>query len=94
MRKLTILVVLGLSPPSTMSLNFRRNLYDVEIESLQRLLISIGYVQLSSLTSNSRGWSLSPTGLFTVKSFYLALSMTPLITLFTQLNFYGVLKPF
>ena len=87
MRNLTISVVLGLSPPSTLSLNFRRNLSDAEIESLQRLLISIGFVQLSPSIADSRGWSWSPTGLFTMKSFYMALYMTPPITLFHPAKF-------
>ena len=87
MRNLTISMVLGLSPPSTLSLNFRPNLSDPEIESLQRLLISIRYVQLSPSTTDSRGLSLSPIGLFTVKSFYLALSMNPPITLFHPAKF-------
>ena len=34
MRNLTISMVLALSPPSTLSLNFQRNLSDAEIESL------------------------------------------------------------
>ena len=57
MTNLTILVVLGHSPPSTLSLNFRCNLSNAEIERLQRLLISIGFVQLSSSPVDSRGWS-------------------------------------
>ena len=67
--------------------SFQHNLSDAEIESLQRLLISIGFVQLSSFIVDSRDWPLSPTSLFTMKSFYLALSMTPSITLFHPAKF-------
>ena len=42
-RNLTISVVLGSSPPSTLNLNFRRNLTDTEIEHFQRLLLSLGF---------------------------------------------------
>ena len=55
MRNLTISMVLGSSPPSTWNLNFRCNLFYVEFENLQRLLISIGSIQLSHFTVDSRG---------------------------------------
>ena len=87
MRNLTISTVLGSSPPSTWNLNFQCNLSNIEFENLRILLISIGSVQLSHSTIDSRGWSLSSTGLFIVKSFYLALSMTPSITLFHPTKF-------
>ena len=60
-RNLTISVVLGSSPPSTLNLNFWRNLIDTEIEHFQRLLLSLGSVHLSPFTADSRGWSLSST---------------------------------
>ena len=90
MRNLIISMVLGLSSPSTLNLNFRCNLSNTEIESLQRLLFSIGSVQLSSSTADSRGSSLPSIGLFIVKSVYLDLSMTPMtpsITLFHPAKF-------
>ena len=86
-RNLATSMVLGFSSPSTWNLNFRRNLYDIKFENLKRLLISIGSVQLFHSTTNSRGCSLSSTSLFTVKSLYLALSMTPSITLFHLAKF-------
>ena len=46
-----------------------------------------GSMQLFHSTIDSRGCSLSSTSLFTVKSFYLALSITPSITLFHLAKF-------
>ena len=80
-------MVLDSSPPSTLNLNFRRNLIDTEIEHFQRLLLSLGYVHLSPLTGDSRGWSLSSTCVFTVKSLFLALSMPPTPLLFHRAKF-------
>ena len=71
-RNLTILVFLGSSPRSTLILNFRRNLTDTKIEHFQRLFLSLGSVHLSPSTTDSRGWSLSSTCVFTIKSFFLA----------------------
>ena len=81
-RNLAILVVLDSSRPSTMNLNFRRNLTDTGIECLQRFLFSLGCVHLSPSTADSRVWSLSSTSLFYVKYFFLALSLTPTPMLF------------
>ena len=86
-RNLTISVVPGSSPPSTSNQNFRRNLTDKETEHFQRLLLSLGSVHLSPFTADSRGWSLSSTCVFTVKSFFLALSMPPTPLLFHLAKF-------
>ena len=86
-RNLTISVVLGSSPPSTMNLNFRRNLVDTEIEHFQKLLLSLGSMHLSPSTTDSRGWSLSSTCVFTIKSFFLTLSMPPTPLLFRPAKF-------
>lgn len=77
---LSVIMVLGSSPPSTWNLNFIA-IFWTRKKNLQRLLLSIGSMKVSPSTANSRGWSLSSTSLFIVKSFYLALSITP-ITLF------------
>ena len=87
LNNLTILVVLGSSPLSTLNLNFPCNLTDTEIEHFQRLLLSLGYVHLSPFTVDSRGWSLSSTCVFTVKSFFLALFMPPTPLLFHPAKF-------
>ena len=73
--------VLGSSPPSTSNLHYWYNLTDIEIEHFQRLFLSLGSVHLSPFTADSRGWSLSSICVFSVKSFFLALSMpsTPLL---------------
>ena len=91
-RNLTISVVLGFSPPTTLNLNFQCNLIDTEIEHFQRLLLSLGFVHLSPSTTDSRGWSLSSTCVFTVKSFFLALSMPPTPLLFHPAKFIWSLK--
>ena len=79
-RNLTISMVLGSSPP-TLNLNFRCNLTYSEIERFQGLLLFLGSVNLSPSIADSRGWYLSSTGLFTVNSFLLVLSLllTPLL---------------
>ena len=81
-RNLTISMVLGSSPPSTLNLICHCNLTDSEIEHFQGLLLSLGSVRLSASIAYSRGWSLSSTSLFTVKSFLLALSLPPTPLLF------------
>ena len=86
-RNLTISLVLGSTPPSTLNLIFRHNLTDSEIEHFQGLLLSLGFVRLSPSIANSRGWSLSSTGLFKVKSFLLALSLPPTPLLFHPAKF-------
>ena len=86
-RNLTILEVLGSSYPSSWNLSFRRNLTDLEIDLLERLLFSLSAVRLSSYTVDSRGWCLSPTYLFSIKSFFMALSKSSNIISFLLANF-------
>ena len=80
-------MVLGSSPPSSLNLIFWRNLTDSKIEHFQGLLLSLGSVHLSPSIADSRGWSLSSKGLFTVKSFLLALSLSPTPPLFHLAKF-------
>ena len=91
-RNLPISVVLGLSPPSILNLQFRCNLNDIEINHLQGLLFSIASLHLSLSTTDSRSWSVSSIGLFTVKSFSLALSSSSNLTLFQPATFLWELK--
>ena len=72
-KNLIVSNVLGNSLPMSWNFNFRHNLTDSEIDFLQRLMSSISSVFFSPL-SDSRAWSLSSSGLFSVKSFLLALS--------------------
>ena len=72
-KNLTILIVLGKSYPLFWNFNFYCNLTDTEIELLQRLMSSLSSVHLSPSVVDSKAWSLSSLGLFTVKYFFLAL---------------------
>ena len=60
--------------PLSWNFNFCRNLSDSEIEDLEGLMRSLDCLHLSSSVSDARSWYLSSSGLFTVKSFFLALS--------------------
>ncbi|RVW26926.1 putative ribonuclease H protein [Vitis vinifera] len=71
-KNLTVSNVLGNSLPLSWNFNFRRNLTDLEIDLLQRLMSSLHSVLLSPSSSDSRAWSLSSSGLFSVKSFFYA----------------------
>ncbi|RVW58950.1 Retrovirus-related Pol polyprotein from transposon RE1 [Vitis vinifera] len=73
-RNLTVSNVLGNSFPLSWNFNFCRNLTDSEIDLLQRLMSSLHSVLLSPSSSDSRAWSLSSSGSFSVKSFFYALS--------------------
>ncbi|RVW56152.1 hypothetical protein CK203_080775 [Vitis vinifera] len=73
-KNLTVSNVLGNSFPPSWNFNFRRNLTDSEIDLLQRLMSSLSSVLFSPSLSDSRAWYLSSSGLFSVKSFFLALS--------------------
>ena len=73
-RNLAISEVLGSSYPSSWNPSFRRNLIDLEIELLEKLMFSLNALRLSSSTMDSRGWCLFPTNSFSVKSFFMALS--------------------
>ncbi|RVW60294.1 putative ribonuclease H protein [Vitis vinifera] len=66
--------ILGYSRPFSWNFNFRRNLTDSEIEDLEGLMRSLDRLYISPSVPDKRSWSLSPSGLFTVKSFFVALS--------------------
>ena len=73
-KNLTFSNVLGNFFPLSWNFNFRRNLTDSEIDLLQRLMSSLSSVLLSPSLADSRARSLSSSDLFSVKSFFLALS--------------------
>ena len=73
-KNLTISIALGNSYPLSWNFNFRRNLTNTEIDLLQRIMSSLGSVFFSPSVADSRACSLSSSGLFFVKSFFLALS--------------------
>ena len=55
---------------------FLRNLSDSEIEDLEGLMRSLDDLYLSPSVPDARFWPLSSSGLFSVKSFFLALSQS------------------
>ena len=76
-KNIPISSILGSTHPFSWNFNFRRNLFDPEIEDLEGLMRSLECLQLTFSVPNARSWSLSCSGLFTVKSFFLALSHCP-----------------
>ncbi|RVW23293.1 putative ribonuclease H protein [Vitis vinifera] len=72
-----IFSILGSARPFSWNFNFRHNLSDSEIEDLECLMRSLDCMHLFTSASNARSWSLSSPGLFTVKSFFIALSQVP-----------------
>ncbi|KAJ9689230.1 hypothetical protein PVL29_014744 [Vitis rotundifolia] len=66
--------ILGSTHPFSWNFNFRRNLSDPEIEEFEGLMRSLDCLHVSFSIPDARSWSLSSSGLFTVKSFFLALS--------------------
>ncbi|RVW93866.1 Transposon TX1 uncharacterized 149 kDa protein [Vitis vinifera] len=75
-KNISISSVLGPSRPFLWNLNFRRNLSDSEIEDLEGLMRSLDDLYLSPSVPDARLWPLSSSGLFSVKSFFLALSQS------------------
>ena len=73
-KNLTVSNVIDNSFPLTWNFNFRRNLTDSEIDLFQRLMSSLSSVFFSPSSADSRAWSLSSSGLFSMKFFFLALS--------------------
>ncbi|KAJ9693399.1 hypothetical protein PVL29_012251 [Vitis rotundifolia] len=69
--------ILGPVRPFSWNFNFRRNLSDSEIQDLECLMRSLDSMHFSNSASDARSWSLSSSGLFTVKSFFIALSQMP-----------------
>ena len=92
-KDLTVSVVLGNSYLLFWNFNFRCDLSDIEIELLERLMSSLSLVHLSPIV-DSKVWSLSFSGLFTVKSFFLALSIFQILFCSFRPSFYGNQKPF
>ena len=73
-KNILICSVLGPTRPFSWNLNFRCNLSDSEIEDLEGLMQSLDELHLSPSVPDARFWSLSSSGLFSVKSFFLTLS--------------------
>ena len=73
-KNIPISSILGSTRLFSWNFNFRRNLSDFEIEDLESPMRSLDHLHLSSSVPDKRSWSLSPSGLFTVKAFFLALS--------------------
>ncbi|RVX22620.1 putative ribonuclease H protein [Vitis vinifera] len=73
-KNILISSILGSTRPFSWNFNFCRNLSDSEIEDLESLMQSLDHIHLSPSVPDKRSWSLSSSGLFTVKSFFLALS--------------------
>ncbi|RVW69991.1 Transposon TX1 uncharacterized 149 kDa protein [Vitis vinifera] len=91
-KNIPISSILGPTRLFSWNLNFRRNLSDSEIEDLEGLMRSLDGVHLSPSVPDARLWPLSSSGLFSVKSFFLALSQffgSPQVFL---LNSFGILK--
>ena len=73
-KNIPISSIVGSARPFSWNFNFRRNLTDSEIEDLERLMHSLDCMNLFTSASDARSWSLLSSGLFTVKSFFTALS--------------------
>ena len=86
-KNLTVLNVIGNSFPLCWYINFGRNLTDSKIDLLQKLMSSLSSVLFSPSSSDSRAWSLSSLGLFSVKFFFLALSKVSNLILFLPAKF-------
>ena len=86
-KNLTVSNVLGNSFPLSWNFNFRRNLTDIEINLLQRLMSFLSSMLFSHFLANSRAWSLSSSDLFLVKSFFLAWSKVSNTILFLPAKF-------
>ena len=73
-KNLTVSNVLVNSFPLSWNFNFRCDHTDTEIDLLQIIMSSLSLVLFFHSLADSRAWSLSSSGLFSVKSFFLALS--------------------
>ena len=72
-KNILIYSILGSTRPFSWNFNFRRNLFDYEIEELESLMHSFDCLHLSPSVSDARFWSLPSSGLFVVKSFFSSL---------------------
>ena len=86
-KNLTVSNVLGNSFPLSWNFNFCHNLTKSKIDLLQRLMSSLSSVFFSPSLVDSRVWSLSSSGLFSMKSFLLALSKVSSPILFLPTKF-------
>ena len=91
-KNIPISSIVGSARPFSWNFNFRRNLTDSEIEDLERLMHSLDCMNLFTSASDARSWSLLSSGLFTVKSFFTALSQMLIHLHFSPLSLYGNLK--
>ena len=73
-KNILISSILGSTHPFSWNFNFRYNISDFEIEDLECLMQSLDCLHLSHSVLDARSWSLSSSGLFTIKFFFLALS--------------------
>ena len=73
-KNLCITSILGFTYPCFSNFNFHYNLFDSEIEDLEKLMSSFTCLYLSPFIPDARAWSLSSWGLFIVKLFFLVLS--------------------
>ena len=73
-KNISISSILGSARPFSWNFSFHHNLSDFKVEDLECLMRSLDCMHISTSASDARSWSLSSSGLFTVKSFFLALS--------------------
>ena len=86
-KNIPISSILGSARPFSWNFNFRSNLSDFEIEDLESLMWSFDWLHLSPSVLDARSWYLSSSGLFIVKSFFLALSHLSDLSLGFPTNF-------
>ena len=60
-KNILIFSILGSTCPFSWNFNFRRNLFDSEIEDLESLMRSLDRLHLSPSVPDMRSWSLSPS---------------------------------
>ena len=72
-KNLSVSTILGSDSPPW-NLFSHRNLTYLEFEDLERLMTSLSNVHMSPLVTDARAWVPSSSGVFSVKSFFLALT--------------------
>ena len=73
-KKLSIQAILGNDTSSSWDLIFRRNLTNVEIEDLKKLMSLLSHVHLTPFILDAKTWVPSSSRGFSIKSFLLVLS--------------------
>ena len=68
--------ILSSTRPFSSNFNFHCDLSDTEIDDLEGFRWSLDCLHLSPSVSDARSWSLSSSGIFSVKYFFLALSQS------------------